>query len=76
MMIWESLKIIGLWFGRGEVQRVGRIGDLSLSDVTTQNRIHQNQRAGHARVRRGWVIFATCGFRLWSTFPLKDPSYE
>lgn len=56
-MIGESLKVIGLLFSCGEIQCVGRIGN--LSDVITQNRVHQNQCAGHVSVRRGWVIFAT-----------------
>lgn len=55
----ESLKIIGLLFSCGEIQCIGSIGNLSLSDVLTQDRVHQNQCAGHVGVRRGWVIFAT-----------------
>lgn len=80
MAIWESLKIIDLLFSCGEVQCVGRIGDLSLSDVITQTGFIKIQCAGHASVRRGCVIFATCGFRPWAgrgwLFPLEDPSCE
>lgn len=68
-MIWESLKIIGLLFSCGEVQCVGR------TDVT-QNRIHQNQCAGHASSGEDGLFLQHVDSGHEVLFPLKDPSYE
>lgn len=53
---------------------VGRIGDLSLSDDITQNRIHQNSVQGMLGEDGLFLQHVDSGHGV--LFPLKDPSYE